>query len=128
MAKKATPKRKTRRRPVLQFRVAETEYEDLAKAAAKNQLTISEEAAKRLRAWRVVAPLRGTDMEVEAYIADKMIYVHDIRRTQESKPNDHETPDVRPALRIEAHDLEALLIKAAKLGAELALKELQKTD
>src|SRR5258707_303331 len=41
-------KRKTRKRAVLQFRIAQADYRELAKEAAKEDLTISEVAAMRL--------------------------------------------------------------------------------
>src|SRR4051812_26555836 len=48
-AKTKTPKsRKTRKRAVLQFRIAQNEYTELAKEAARKDLTISEVAAMRL--------------------------------------------------------------------------------
>ena len=44
--------RKTIKRAVLQFRVHHDEYQELANEAAKRELTISEEAARRLRAYQ----------------------------------------------------------------------------
>ncbi|MET4482353.1 hypothetical protein [Bradyrhizobium sp. F1.13.3] len=106
--------RKTRRRPVLQFRIAESEYQELAKVAAKHQRTISEEAALRLQHWRLTQPLQGPE-SLELFLTlDKKtnkIYVTSAQLT---------TGDREPL------SLEALLVKAAKLGAELALKELGK--
>ena len=46
--KKKVVKKPVVRRPVLQFRVHEHAYEALKESAAKNRLTISEEAADRL--------------------------------------------------------------------------------
>jgi len=46
-------KKETRKRAVLQFRVHQPDYDELAKSAKAKKLTISEEAALRLRTYRV---------------------------------------------------------------------------
>lgn len=45
-------KRPTRRQAVLQFRLLQSEYDELAREATRRGLTISEEAARRLRLYR----------------------------------------------------------------------------
>ena len=44
-------KRPPIRRPVLQFRITQAEYEEIVAASIKHDLTISQEAARRLRAY-----------------------------------------------------------------------------
>ena len=55
--------RKTRKRSLLQFRILESEYKEIAKAAAERGLTISEEAARRLHQFR---PPVAFEVEVAA--------------------------------------------------------------
>jgi hypothetical protein len=52
-------KKETRKRAVLQFRVHQPDYDELAKAAKAKKLTISEEAARRLRTYRLWMKERG---------------------------------------------------------------------
>jgi hypothetical protein len=49
---KSTRKTEPKKRAVLQFRVHQDDYDELAKAARQQHLTISQEAARRLRIFR----------------------------------------------------------------------------
>jgi len=107
-------KRKTRKRPVLQFRIPEAEYRELARTAEKSDLTISEEAARRLLAYSMME--RKPDMQEEAAKIELVRLYHNVMLLFSGSGL-----DVSPLLQIEE-----LLVKAAKMGAEQALKSLQK--
>jgi len=51
-ASKGHKKMETIKRAVLQFRVHQDEYDELVRSAREQKLTISEEAARRLRQYR----------------------------------------------------------------------------
>lgn len=112
-------KRKTRRKAVLQFRIPEAEYRELAKTAAKQDLTISEEAARRLLAYSM--------MEREADVQEDAVEIELERRIYRKL-----MLRLRPTVlgvslsQLTSFQIEELLVKAAKMGAELALKDLQK--
>ena len=107
-------KRKTRKRPVLQFRIPEAEYRELARTAAKSDLTISEEAARRLLAYSMME--RKPDMQEEAAKIELVRLYHECHASFFG---------IRTRC-IAVASIEELLVKAAKMGAEQALKSLQK--
>jgi hypothetical protein len=118
---KRPKKRKTRKRAVLQFRIPEAEYRELAKAAAKSDLTISEEAARRLLDYRV----RDREAALAGRVMDQTLF-------KESSEIELEKRGYRKVWLSSSESiftdpqLEELLVRAAKLGAELALKDFQK--
>jgi hypothetical protein len=119
---KRPKKRKTRRRPVLQFRVYESEYRRLAEAATKHGLTISEEAARRLSDY-------GLRESIDA-MAEKYKLLTEEAESQLERSGYHKIqrdiwvgPSETDASVLTVSQLEELLVKAAKLGAELALKD-----
>jgi hypothetical protein len=111
--------RKTRKRAVLQFRIPEAEYRELAKTAAKSDLTISEEAARRLLAYSM--------MEREADVQEDAVEI-ELERRVYRKLMLRLRPSVLGASlsHLTSLQIEELLVKAARMGAELALKDLQK--
>ena len=118
---KRPKKRKTRKRAVLQFRIPEAEYRELAKAAAKRDLTISEEAARRLLDYR----MRDREADLAEKAMDQTLF-------KESADIELEKRGYRKFWLSSSESifttpqLEELLVRAAKLGAELALKDFQK--
>jgi hypothetical protein len=118
--------RRTRKRAVLQFRIPEADYRELAKLAAKQDLTISELAARRLLAY----PLLEQDAEASEEILDRLVQA--ANADEELEKRGYRTAVIRLAPSelgvsiLSAFELEGLLAKAAKLGAELALKDFQK--
>ena len=133
---KQPKKRKTRKRAVLQFRVPQAEYRELAKAAILRDLTISEEAARRLREYETSAKLEEMTAALEADLTEAQLRERRLRhvaRDLESlgyrKIQGRDLwlgPNEQIPLFASSVELEELLTKAAKLGAELAIKELNK--
>jgi hypothetical protein len=117
-------KRKTRKRAVLQFRIPEAEYRELAKTAAKSDLTISEEAARRLLAY----PMMAKDADVSERFLDQIVLQEHAQAELERRGHRKFVfwmgPSDTGLSLLTASQLETLLGKAAKLGAELALKEI----
>jgi hypothetical protein len=111
-------KRKPRRSAVLQFRVHDAEYREIAKAAAKLDITIAKEAARRLFFYRVWE---------EAGAATRLLY----REGYSLPPNFPVAANTGSGLSeagasgLTASQLETLLVEAARRGADLALKEFE---
>ena len=120
---KRTKKRKTRKRAVLQFRIPEAEYRELAKAAAKRDLTISEEAARRLLDYR----MRDREADLAERVVDQTLFKESSEIELEKRGYRKVWLSSSESI-FTAPQLEELLARAAKLGAELALKELQKGE
>ena len=129
-------KRKTRKRAVLQFRIPENEYRELAKAANRRDLTISEEAAWRLKAY-MVSKVNFDELTAvyEEHLgkAQREKRLRQVARDLESlgykKVDGRDLwlgPNEQLPLFVSSAELEQLLTKAAKLGAELAIKESNK--
>jgi hypothetical protein len=114
-------KRKTRKRAVLQFRIPEAEYRELAKAAAKSDLTISEEAARRLLDYRT----RDREADLAERFMDQSL-VKESAETELEKRGHRKVWLTSSEAIFTAPQLEEMLVRAAKLGAELALKDFQK--
>jgi hypothetical protein len=111
---------------VLQFRIPEAEYRELAKTAAKSDLTISEEAARRLLAY----PMMAKEADVSERYLDWILLQEqaqaELARRGHRKFTFWMGPSETGVSLLTASQLEALLGNAAKLGAELALKDFQK--
>ncbi|WP_426613810.1 hypothetical protein [Bradyrhizobium sp. McL0616] len=118
-------KRKTRKRAVLQFRIPEADYRELAKTAAKQDLTISELAARRLLTY----PMLADEVETSDKILDG--FVRKIHADEELEKRGYRTIALRLAPSevsisiLTSMELAGLLTKAAQHGAELAFKQLQ---
>jgi nucleotide-binding universal stress UspA family protein len=128
-------KRKTRKRAVLQFRIPQAEYRELAKAAKDRDRTISEEAASRLSAFVASKEFEKamTVMEKSWTEAQQEQRLRDAARELESlgykKVDGRDVwlgPDEQLPLIVSRAELEEFLMEAAKLGAELAIKESNK--
>jgi hypothetical protein len=119
-------KRKTRKRAVLQFRIPEAEYRELAKTAAERDLTISELAASRLLAY----PRLEQDAIASDKILDRLVLMTNADEELEKRGYRQIVLRLAPSelglSLLTSSQLEELLVKAAKAGAELALKDLQK--
>jgi hypothetical protein len=119
-------KRKTRRKAVLQFRIPEAEYRELAKTAAKHDLTISEEAARRLLAY----PMMAQEVDVSGRFINQTLLVDaaedELERRGYRKFVFRLGPSELGVAILTSSQLEELLVKATKMGAELALKHLQR--
>jgi hypothetical protein len=125
-------KRKTRKRAVLQFRMPQTEYRELAKAAIQRDLTISEEAARRLREYGFAVKREELTAALDEDLTEAQLRERRLRhaaRDLESlgyrKVNGRDLwlgPNEQVPLFASSTELEELLTKAAKLGAELAIK------
>ena len=123
--------RKTRKRAVLQFRIAQTEYKELAKEAAKKDMTISEVAATRLLQYpnlkrfcdaseRFVSAVDRRLLQDAAFHLSNLGYRKMSTRDLWLGPTEPEPPVFSHA------ELEELLTRAAELGADRALKNWQK--
>ena len=123
--------RKTRKRAVLQFRIAQADYRELAKEAEKKHLTISEVAAMRLLQYpnlkrfcdaseRFVLAVDRRLLQDAPFHLEKLGYRKMSTRDLWLGPTEPEPPVFSYA------ELEELLTRAANLGAEQALKNLQK--
>jgi hypothetical protein len=129
-------KRKTRKRAVLQFRIPQAEYRELAKAAIQRDLTISEEAARRLREYEFAVKSEKLKAELEADCTEAQLSERQLRHVAGDleglgyrKVNGRDLwlgPNEQIPLFASSAELEELLTKAAKLGAELAMKESNK--
>jgi uncharacterized membrane-anchored protein YjiN (DUF445 family) len=133
-------KRKTRKRAVLQFRIPQAEYRELAKAATQRDLTISEEAARRLRQYESKLKLDQATNELTAALEEDLTEAQLRERRVRAAARDLERlgyrkmegrdlwlgPNEQVPLFALSPELEDLLTKAAKLGAELAIKESNK--
>ncbi len=133
-------KRKTRKRAVLQFRIPQAEYRELAKAATQRDLTISEEAARRLRQYESKLKLDQATNELTAALEEDLTEAQLRERRVRAAARDLELlgyrkmegrdlwlgPNEQVPLFALSPELEDLLTKAAKLGAELAIKESNK--
>ena len=97
-------KRKTRKRAVLQFRIPEAEYRELARTAAKSDLTISEEAARRLLAYSAME--QKPEMKKDAVRIALLLY------------NQLLTSSVALGLPPPLLQIEEILVKVAMMGAE----------
>jgi hypothetical protein len=119
-------KRKTRKRAVLQFRIPEADYRELAKTAAERDLTISELAARRLLAY----PTLMQDVEASDKILDQLVQMEnagdELERRGYRKIVLRLAPSEPGVSILSGLELKGLLMKAAKQGAELVLKEFQK--
>jgi hypothetical protein len=121
---KRPKKRKTRKRAVLQFRIPQAKYRELAKAAAEQDLTISELAASRLLAY----PKLEQDAEHSERILDRALLMANVDEELEKRDRKIVLRLGRSELGISllsSSQLEELLVKAAKMGAELALKDFE---
>jgi hypothetical protein len=119
-------KRKTRKRSVLQFRIPEAEYREIAKVAAKRDLTISEEAARRLLDYR----MRDREADLAERVLDQTLFKESAEVELEKRGYRKvwlSSSDSGASI-LTASQLEELLFRAAKLGAELVVKELQERE
>jgi hypothetical protein len=119
-------KRKTRKRAVLQFRIPEAEYRELAKTAAKRDLTISEEAARRLLDYR----MRDREADIAEKVVDQSLFKEaaEVELEKRGYRKVWLSSSDSGASILTASQLEELLVRAAKLGAELVVKELQEQE
>jgi hypothetical protein len=119
-------KRKTRKRPVLQFRIPEAEYREIAKAAAKSNLTISEEAARRLLDYG----MRDREADIAEKVLDQTLLKEAAELELERRGHRKAWlgPSDAGASNLTASQLEELVFKAAKVAAELVVKGLQEQE
>jgi hypothetical protein len=123
---KRPKKRRTRKRAVLQFRIPQAKYRELAKAAAERDLTISELAASRLLTY----PQLEKDAEHSDWILDRALLMANADEELEKRGHRKIVLRLGPSelgiSLLTSSQLEELVVKAAKMGAELALKELER--